>query len=432
MKTLKKIKNAVIETGRYLAKKPLEVILITALSAVPVACKNGKDPIIIPNNPPAITTTAPIDAIENELYTYDVDADDPDLDTLTYSFTQAPVGMTIDADTGVIQWTPTDDDASLYHNVAIKVDDGKDFITQSFQIYAKNTSTIQIKVQDIFNDADLAGMKVDLGSHTDTTDSNGIAEFFEVVEGLYPVEVRDGTSNENDYFTYKAGQYECRKGNELENTVLKVIPTTLESGDNKQKVLDHIKNCIRTPSNEDFDIKKWETCPEFRIYLREFSTGNPIDPAKIAIVREIIENEIEKVDPLFTNPIITEIDTTRPIGPLKDNYFDEIWDNSIPWFGFNINKFDGNTILGAYAGCKTDQQRSTWMQELTECVIGSGESNLYPSVLNDFNDPLLIPENFTTVDLKLWKIHQNRPAGNKDLGGADNHDVNPTTYTINP
>ena len=60
------------------------------------------------NDPPVITSTPVTAASAGALYTYDVQADDPDDgDTLTYTLTTAPIGMTINSVTGLIQWTPT-------------------------------------------------------------------------------------------------------------------------------------------------------------------------------------------------------------------------------------------------------------------------------------------------------------------------------------
>ena len=41
------------------------------------------------------------------LYTYRMGACDPDHDTLQFQLRQGPAGMTIDANTGLVQWTPT-------------------------------------------------------------------------------------------------------------------------------------------------------------------------------------------------------------------------------------------------------------------------------------------------------------------------------------
>jgi hypothetical protein len=76
------------------------------------------------NNPPNITSTPVTTGTEGMLYTYDVDAEDADGDTLTYSLTLFPDGMTIDPDTGLIQWTPSGAQSGS-HDVTVEVSDGK-------------------------------------------------------------------------------------------------------------------------------------------------------------------------------------------------------------------------------------------------------------------------------------------------------------------
>src|SRR5260221_14632184 len=56
-------------------------------------------------------------------YTYAVGATDPDGDTLGYSLTQAPAGMTISPTTGVISFTPTPLQLGR-QSVSVLVDDG--------------------------------------------------------------------------------------------------------------------------------------------------------------------------------------------------------------------------------------------------------------------------------------------------------------------
>jgi beta-lactam-binding protein with PASTA domain len=86
------------------------------------------------NEPPVITSTAPTTATVGTLYSYDVEASDPNADTLAYSLTTAPAGMTIDPASGLIQWTP---DPTQVGNqpVSVKVQDpGGLFDTQPFTI----------------------------------------------------------------------------------------------------------------------------------------------------------------------------------------------------------------------------------------------------------------------------------------------------------
>jgi len=83
------------------------------------------------NHSPVITSTAVVSATKDELYSYDVNATDSDGDTLVYSLTTKPSGMSINSSTGLIAWTPT---ATGSFGVTVKVSDGELFDTQSYTI----------------------------------------------------------------------------------------------------------------------------------------------------------------------------------------------------------------------------------------------------------------------------------------------------------
>ncbi|MCI0438824.1 MAG: carboxypeptidase regulatory-like domain-containing protein [Chloroflexi bacterium] len=95
--------------------------------------------------PPFIVSTPVTTARVGQEYAYDVDADDPDFgDALTFSLDLAPAGMVIDANSGLIAWTPTD--AQLGANdVTVRVTDAAGlFDTQSFtiEVTAENTPPV--------------------------------------------------------------------------------------------------------------------------------------------------------------------------------------------------------------------------------------------------------------------------------------------------
>lgn len=72
---------------------------------------------------PIITSTPPMTAMESQLFTYDVDAIDGNPgDTITYSIAAGPLGATIDANTGVLEWTPTMDDVGM-NNFTVQATD---------------------------------------------------------------------------------------------------------------------------------------------------------------------------------------------------------------------------------------------------------------------------------------------------------------------
>jgi hypothetical protein len=85
------------------------------------------------NHAPTITSTQITTATVDALYTYDVNATDSDGDTLTYSLTTNPTGMTIDSATGVISWTPNSSQIGD-NDVTVEVSDGEKSTTQSFTV----------------------------------------------------------------------------------------------------------------------------------------------------------------------------------------------------------------------------------------------------------------------------------------------------------
>ncbi len=65
---------------------------------------------ITPNLPTSVTAGTP--------YIYDAQHDEEGVNGFKYSLGDAPAGMTIDADTGVISWTPTNDQAGI-HDITV-------------------------------------------------------------------------------------------------------------------------------------------------------------------------------------------------------------------------------------------------------------------------------------------------------------------------
>ena len=106
------------------------LILISSLLFLLLFVGCGVAPPI--NNAPTIISTPISIATVDVLYNYDVDANDPDgSDTLTYTLTTSPVGMTINSATGVISWTSS---TKGDYDVTVEVSDGELLDTQSFVI----------------------------------------------------------------------------------------------------------------------------------------------------------------------------------------------------------------------------------------------------------------------------------------------------------
>jgi len=93
------------------------------------------------NQAPTITSTPITTATVAVAYAYTVNATDSDEDTLTYSLTTSPTGMTIDSTTGVISWMPTSTQQGN-HSVTVVISDGALSATQSFTIIVSKAAII--------------------------------------------------------------------------------------------------------------------------------------------------------------------------------------------------------------------------------------------------------------------------------------------------
>ena len=97
------------------------------------------------NISPVIESDPVTTAKEGAVYTYDVEATDPNEDTLTYSLTTSPTGMTINSTTGVISWTPTENHIGE-NEVVVEVSDESRSATQSFTITVDEAWLTSIEV----------------------------------------------------------------------------------------------------------------------------------------------------------------------------------------------------------------------------------------------------------------------------------------------
>ena len=105
------------------------------------------------NDAPKIVSKPPTAAMVDVLYTYAVEARDADgNDPLTYSLATQPPGMIINPQTGLIQWTPNEEQKETY-NVVVKVADSNSIPatdTQAFSLTVNPTppKTATLKVID--------------------------------------------------------------------------------------------------------------------------------------------------------------------------------------------------------------------------------------------------------------------------------------------
>ncbi|MBD2465964.1 DUF642 domain-containing protein, partial [Oscillatoria sp. FACHB-1407] len=83
----------------------------------------------VPNRLPLVTSTPPVDARVNAPYTYQIAAQDPDGDALTYTLASGPAGMQVNATTGLVSWTPSDGQQGI-QAVVVQVSDNRGESTQ--------------------------------------------------------------------------------------------------------------------------------------------------------------------------------------------------------------------------------------------------------------------------------------------------------------
>ncbi len=93
------------------------------------------------NDPPQIVSGPVTTATQDQLYSYAVQATDPDQgDVLTFTLPTAPAGMTIDSKTGQIQWRPTNAQVGA-HTVTVRVQDKAGLQdSQSFTVTVANVN----------------------------------------------------------------------------------------------------------------------------------------------------------------------------------------------------------------------------------------------------------------------------------------------------
>jgi len=130
-----------------------ESIITTAINLAPLATEeeltsinddtNSTTPI---NDPvaPVINSSPVLMATEGEVYSYDVNASDANSgDTLNYSLSNAPAGMSINASTGSISWTPGNSQAGS-QNVTVTVTDDSSSALSANQGFSIAVTAINI------------------------------------------------------------------------------------------------------------------------------------------------------------------------------------------------------------------------------------------------------------------------------------------------
>ena len=94
--------------------------------------------IVILNSAPVITSSPKSQKMKSDLYQYQVVGEDPDGDPITFSLSSSsPQGMTVDPQTGLIQWKIGRNDAGTHTIEVIAADGDEGRCTQRFTLTIK-------------------------------------------------------------------------------------------------------------------------------------------------------------------------------------------------------------------------------------------------------------------------------------------------------
>ena len=133
---------------------------------------NGTITVTSVNDVPRITSSAPVWATEDSVYSYNVQASDADIgDTLTFSAIGLPSWLTIDAKSGVLSGTPTNDDVGTHYVAVVVTDALNEWDRQDFVINVANvndkpvitSSPITVATEDSVYNYTLSATDVDKG-----------------------------------------------------------------------------------------------------------------------------------------------------------------------------------------------------------------------------------------------------------------------------
>ena len=94
--------NGILESNRF-KKGDSITVTVTPNDGEASGKPKKSEAVIIANSPPMITSSPPT-TTDGSIYTYHVVANDPDNDPIIFSLKNAPKGMEIDKETGIIRW----------------------------------------------------------------------------------------------------------------------------------------------------------------------------------------------------------------------------------------------------------------------------------------------------------------------------------------
>jgi len=121
-----------------LAKGDRVTVVVTPFDGQAKGAPAVSSILVLQNRPPNILTFPPVGLTDGK-FVYQVKAEDPDGDPLTYELEEAPPGMDVDPETGLIEWTiPPEAIGSYAPRLLVSDGDAK-----AFQIFSLTVTRVQ-------------------------------------------------------------------------------------------------------------------------------------------------------------------------------------------------------------------------------------------------------------------------------------------------
>ncbi len=193
------------------------------------------------NGAPVIASTAITSAAERATYRYDIDATDPDGNTLVFSLSTAPSGMGISSSTGLITWVPSSSQLGA-NSVVVNVSDGNLSAGQSFVVNVGKGPRLAISDLDITVDGETDKNANNNSRITEEAKPGSKVEFKIEFENLFSreeglkiedigAEVTIKGIDDGDDLEEEADGIDIRQGKDDSVTVGFEIPLEVEEGD---------------------------------------------------------------------------------------------------------------------------------------------------------------------------------------------------------
>ncbi len=439
--------NRLYETGRK-TKLALGLAGALALSPLISGCgsDSGDDSTPKPNEAPVFKTIDfPTTSMENQEYTGIVEVEDAEGDEITLTV-EGPTGHYVNqigTNEYEVKWTPEDFQSDDTHYFQLEISDGYDHngdevvnkddanIEPTNLIYVTNVETALGNIKAFLDDSNLENIRVQFDStdrtFTTWTNSNGNWQVEDMPDGTYDTMIKDDNTTPV-YDTYIPGSFIVNK--------TKADESKLEKNCKLLKIehREFLNDCMRYNG----ELRRWKNKPLFNIYTIDEYSGTQVDSAKIDEIKDVIINDMstfcqDTYD--FTESDIELINEEQP-GEYEIGYITIGFDDGTSASGLNSSQFDSEDYITASStSFHTTAERTAQLQELTENLIGSGETNdpaYLDSILYDMfepSDPEPTATQFSDNDLAISKAVYNqefqRAHENACLGGEDWNDYDP-------